>query len=264
VGLPPLNGFVSEWVVLQALLRSGGAAGVLRVAVVGAAGLGLIGGLALACFTKVDGVVFLGRPRSPTSARATERGLASVGPMLALAGGCLVLGLYPALAVQPATNVALALAGATASAGPGLAELGAALPFVSLLGLGLLGVAALLWLARARLLAKAPAESAVTWACAGAPLTPRMQYTASSYAAPLLGAFRPLAGVGAHVDATTFHSHVIDLVLDGIVLPVWHRLGRVAQEARLFQAGRLRWYLAYVIVTLLALLVYLGSTRGAR
>ena len=264
VGLPPLNGFVSEWVVFQALFRSGAAPGVLRVAIVAAAGLGLIGGLALACFTKVDGVVFLGRPRSAPAARATERGPASVGPMLALAGACLMLGLYPALAVRPAANIALSLAGAAEVTGRWPAELLAALPLVSLLALGLIALAVLLWLARGRALARSAVETAPTWACAGAALTPRMQYTASSYAAPLLSAFQPAAGVAVQLDATAFHTHPIDLVLDGVVFPAWRRIGRVAREARLLQAGRLRWYLVYVILTLLALLIYLGGTRGAR
>jgi len=264
VGLPPLNGFVSEWVVFQALFRSGAAPGVLRVAIVAAAGLGLIGGLALACFTKVDGVVFLGRPRSAPAVRATERGPASVGPMLALAAACLVLGLYPALAVRPAADIALGLAGAVEVTGPWPAELVAALPLVSLLALGLIGLAVLLWLARGRALARSAVETAPTWACAGAALTPRMQYTASSYAAPLLSAFQPAAGVAVQLDATAFHTHPIDLVLDGVVFPAWRRIGRAAREARLLQAGRLRWYLVYVILTLLALLIYLGGARGAR
>jgi NADH:ubiquinone oxidoreductase subunit 5 (subunit L)/multisubunit Na+/H+ antiporter MnhA subunit len=264
VGLPPLNGFVSEWVVLLALFRTGAAPGALRVAIVAAAGLGLISGLALACFTKVNGVVFLGRPRSSGGARATEQGPVSVGPMLALAALCVALGLYPALAVRPAASIALGLAGAAQIAVPWPAELVASLPLVSLLGLGLIGLSVLLWLARERALARASVEAAPTWACAGTPPTARMQYTASSYAAPLLGAFRTVAGVGVHPSAAAFHTHPIDLVLDGVVFPVWRRIGRVAREARLLQAGRLRWYLLYVIVTLAALLLYLGGTRGAR
>jgi hypothetical protein len=53
-------------------------------------------------------------------------------------------------------------------------------------------------------------------------------------------------------------------VLDGLVFPVWRRIGVLAHEARLLQAGRLRWYLLYVILTVLALLVYLDRTLGAR
>jgi hypothetical protein len=91
-----------------------------------------------------------------------------------------------------------------------------------------------------------------------------MQYTASSYAAPLLNSFRSLSGVREHADATGFHSHPIDLVLDGVVSPAWRQVSRMAREARLLQAGRLRWYLLYVILTVLALLLYMGHTPGVR
>jgi len=264
VGLPPLNGFVSEWVVLQALLRSGAAPGGLRFAIVAAAGLGLIGALALACFTKVDGVVFLGRARSRAGVRATERGPGLVGPMVALAAACLLLGVYPSLAVGPAMGVALSLGGGAPIAAAGLVDLATAPSRVTLLALGLIGGVALLWVARAYLLARAPVATSTTWACAARPLTPRMQYTASSYAAPLLDSFHPLEGVRVDASAAAFHSHPIDLVLDGLVFPVWRRIGMLAHEVRLLQAGRLRWYLLYVILTVLALLVYLDRAPGAR
>jgi len=103
-----------------------------------------------------------------------------------------------------------------------------------------------------------------TWGCGFPYSTPRMQYTASSYAAPLLSSFGSLSGVRAHADAAGFHSHPIDLVLDGVVAPAWRQVGRVAREARLLQAGRLRWYLLYVILTVLALLLYVSRTPGAR
>jgi hydrogenase-4 component B len=144
-----------------------------------------------------------------------------------------------------------------------LADLGTALSSVALVALALTLLCALLWLICGQLLARVSAVTAGTWACAGAPLTARMQYTASSYAAPLLGAFGSLAGVRAHRDASGFHSHPIDLVLDGAVSPMWRRVGRMAQEARLLQAGRLRWYLLYVILTLLALLLYVVHSPRA-
>jgi NADH:ubiquinone oxidoreductase subunit 5 (subunit L)/multisubunit Na+/H+ antiporter MnhA subunit len=260
VGLPPLNGFVSEWVVFLALLRSGEATTALRVASVAASGLALIGGLALACFTKVDGVVFLGRPRSPAVALAAERGLGSVGPMFALAAACLAIGIYPTVAVAPAVAVGMSVAASAQMPAAEMADLSAALPQVALMALALIVLCVLLWLLRGRRLARVSTATASTWACAGAPLTTRMQYTASSYAAPLLGAFRRFAGVRVQVDSSGFHSHPIDLVLDDAVSPAWRRIGRVAREARLLQAGRLRWYLLYVILTVLALLLYVGRT----
>jgi len=219
-------------------------------------------GLALACFAKVDGVVFLGTPRTPAAAAAAERGLTALGPMAALAAACVAIGVLPALVVPPALAVGASIGLPTAPP-DALAAVGAALPRVTLVAVAVALIAAALWLARGRRLAGAPVATSGTWACAGAPPTPRMQYTASSYAAPLLAAFGPLAGVRAHAGAAGFHSHPLDLVLDGLVFPAWRRLGRLAQEARLLQAGRLRWYLLYVILTVLALLVYVGRARGS-
>jgi formate hydrogenlyase subunit 3/multisubunit Na+/H+ antiporter MnhD subunit len=259
VGLPPLNGFVSEWVVFQALLRTGETAGALRVASVAVSGLAVIGGLALACFTKVDGVVFLGQARSRAGTEAVERGPVAVGPMAALAAACLAIGVYPALAVTPAIGVGtLVAAGAKLDAAE-LAGIETALPAVSLVALILILLCGILWLGRGHQLSRLVAPTASTWACAGAPLTPRTQYTASSYAAPLLDSFRSLSGVRGQVDATGFHSHPIDPVLDGMMAPAWRQVGRVAHEARLLQAGRLRWYLLYLILTLVALLLYMSS-----
>jgi hypothetical protein len=250
-------------VVFQALLHSGEATTALRVASAAASGLALIGGLALACFTKVDGVVFLGRPRSAAAAQAAEPGLASVGPMLALAAACFVIGVYPELAIVPAVAVGMSVAGTPMPAAE-LAAVGAALPRVALGALAVMVLSALLWLARGHLLARASVATSGTWACAWTPLTARMQYTASSFAAPILRAFGPVAGVRAHADAGGFQSHPIDLVLDGAVFPAWRRVGRMALEARLLQAGRLRWYLLYVILTVLALLLYVGRMPGVQ
>ena len=263
VGLPPLNGFVSEWIVFQALLQSGETSGPLRAACVAASGLAVIGGLALACFSKVDGVVFLGRARSGAGVHAVEPGSLSLGPMAALAAACLAIGVYPALGVVPALAIGTSIAahGGMPAAAP--ADLGAALPAVSLAALALILFCGLLWAARGHRLARLPVARAGTWACAGAPLTPRMQYTASSYAAPLLASYRSLSGVREHATGTGYESHPIDLVLDGAVSPAWGQITRVAREARLFQAGRLRWYLLYVILTVLALLLYIGRGPGA-
>jgi hydrogenase-4 component B len=264
VGLPPLNGFVSEWIVFQSLLSTGEAAAAVRVASVGAAGLALIGGLALACFTKVDGIVFLGQPRSSAAGRAREPGAVFLVPMLALAAACVVIGVYPVLVVSPAVTVAASIVARAAMPTPELAELGAALPSVTLVALILVLCGMLVWLLRDRRLRKVPVTSSTTWACGGAPLSARMQYTASSYADPLLGTLRALAGVRRQADATGFHSQPIDPVLDGVVSTIWGQVGRAAREARLLQAGRLRWYLLYVILTVLALLVYVARTPGLR
>ena len=112
-GLPPLNGFVSEFLIyLGAMAGLGSQAHIapawplMSVLVVG--GLALIGGLAAACFTKAFGIVFLGEPRSDEAAHAHEAGAAMRWPMVVLAGLCVLIGLaaplWP-LVLQPAVAV---------------------------------------------------------------------------------------------------------------------------------------------------------------
>ena len=261
VGLPPLNGFVSEWTVFQGLLAAGASRESLRYAVVGAAGLGLIGALALACFTKLDGTLFLGRLRSATARPHPVRdpGPIMLGPMLTLAGLCVGIGLLPVVVLRPARQIAVGLV--TGLDGRDLADAAwiADAARVTVLGVGLLAVIAGLLLLRRRLPASGAARLAPTWGCAAAASTSRMQYTASSYAAPLLAAFGPLAGVHVSRTADSFHSSAADPVQDGVVLPAWRMLGLTSVLLRGMQGGRLRWYLLSVIFTLVVLLFYLTN-----
>ena len=123
------------------------------------------------------------------------------------------------------------------------------------------GVAALLmrWL-RARVARR----ELDTWACGYEAVTPRMQYTASSFAAPLLEVFGAASGVRTHRGATVFHSEPFDLVLDRVVAPAWAVVQRFAVRLRGLQQGRLRTYLVYVVVTLTMLLAYLVVRGGTR
>ncbi|HWQ08348.1 MAG TPA: proton-conducting transporter membrane subunit, partial [Holophaga sp.] len=95
-GLPPLNGFVSEWLIYLAAFR-GLAVSHLPWTVVALSALALIGALALACFAKAYGTVFLGHPRSEAVRQAQEAPRAMLVPMMGLAGGCMVVGLAPVL-----------------------------------------------------------------------------------------------------------------------------------------------------------------------
>ena len=258
VGLPPLNGFVSEWLVFQGLLRAGQSSGTLRLAVFAIPALALVGGLALACFAKVSGIVFLGTPRTSAGATAREADRGLTRPALALAGACVIIGIAPGLFVRP-----VMLAGATVA---GLNWAPTARAVESVLGdaqrLSLLALAIVLAgggfaLVRRIALARRGIRTAETWGCGYPQPTPRMQYTASSFAAPLAGVFGGLAGVREHRGATVFHSHPVDLLLDGVMLPSWRRVQRLALRLRPMQQGRLHVYLIYVVVTVVALLSYL-------
>jgi len=262
VGLPPLNGFVSEWLVFGGLFSAARAPEALRFAIVGAAALALIGGLALACFSKLDGVLFLGQARAPVPGGlgVREPGAGMVVPMLGLAAACIAIGVFPMLVLDPARRVAESVM--QVAAGPP-DEWAAAAPRIASVALGvLLAIAVLTWL-RSRLRHAVKPVVDQTWACGGLPLSPRMQYSASSYAAPLLAAFGALAGVPQAREATAFHSHPLDLIQDRAVLPTWRGLESLSQRLRQWQGGRIRWYLLSVVATLLVLLFYLMRWKGA-
>ncbi len=262
VGLPPLNGFVSEWVVFMALLGAGQSPDSMRIAAAATAGLALVGGLALACFTKVAGVVFLGRPRTLDLREAHDPGAGMLAPLAALAAMCLAIGLFPAIVLPPALRVAAWVAPTSTPLTDLLPTRTAAA--VSMLAVVLLLLTGLLFLLRRWLRASATPRIRETWACGGLPDLQRAQYTASSYAAPLVGAFFPLAGLHEARTPSSYHAEPADPVLDGAVRPVWRVVDKAGQGIRAVQSGRIRWYLLAVVFTLVVLLLHLATRGTAR
>jgi hydrogenase-4 component B len=259
VGLPPLNGFVSEWVAVQGLLLGAQQTGPLALLVLGVAGVGLIGALALACFSRAVGSVFLGQPRRPRPAVRDDRSL--VGPMLVLAGFCVIAGLVPALAVDPA----MAVVGPTLiTGGLAQAEVVSAISGTALMVSGvwalLLAVGTLAWLLRRRATRVRTPFAAPTWGCAYANPEPRMQYTAGSFATPLLMVFGRIAAPKVERSATSLRTRSGDRVLAGLVRPLWRRTRVVAAAFRPLQQGPVTRYLQYVVVTVLLLLAALFAS----
>jgi formate hydrogenlyase subunit 3/multisubunit Na+/H+ antiporter MnhD subunit len=263
VGLPPLNGFVSEWLVFQGLFRAGQATQGLRLALLGAPVLALVGGLALTCFTKATGVIFLGTPRSERPAReVTPEFLA---PLMALAAVCIAIGLAPVAFVRPALRVGALVAGQPVDASdPGLRGVLLDAQRVALFAATVLVISAVLWFVHRGLFRHRPIRVAETWGCGYGAASSRMQYTASSFAAPTLAVFSGLTGVREHRGATVFHSIPLDLVLDRAVLPFWALVQRLALRLRPMQQGRLHLYLLYIVAALLALLGYLVAAPGGK
>ena len=192
------------------------------------------------------------------------------GPILALAAMCVVLGVVPFVGVAFVRDAASALAGFTPSLTPpagGDVAPAVALALDSALasarGVAVVAVAVailalLLWGGRALLLRRAGVRTGPTWGCAFPATTPRMQYTGSSFAAPLLSLFGPLSGVHTKRTAASFETHATDIVLDDAALPAWRALQRAALRLRPIQQGRLSSYLLYVMAALVALLAYLS------
>jgi hydrogenase-4 component B len=263
VGLPPLNGFVSEWLVYRTLLEAGRTTEPLRLAILAVPALALVGGLALACFAKVAGVTFLGNARTPRATEANEPSSLVRVPIVVLAAACGVIGILPALVV-PSALIAGAFVASLPMEGEAIANAMRGTWQVSVFAAVLVGSAGISAMLVRWLRGRVVRRTSDTWGCGYATPTPRMQYTASSFAAPLIDVFGEASGVRAHRGATVFHSEPFDLVLDRAVAPVWASIQRIAIRLRGLQQGRLRRYLMYSVATITALLAYLLARGTAR
>jgi hydrogenase-4 component B len=263
VGLPPLNGFVSEWLVFQALFQAGFSRTPAELSVFGAAALALVGGLALACFAKVCGVVFLGQPRTEVARAAREVTRGYLVPAAALAAACVAIGLWPWLVLGPSVKVAALITGVPRETALELARpaIVAGRWIAVLAALGVV-VSALLWWLRAFALRRTSVAAAATWACGYARPTARMQYSASSFAAPILGVFGGISGVTAVRQPSSFETRAANLVLERALVPLWRVLRAASVRLRPIQHGRLQLYLLYLVATVSLLLIYL-AVRGS-
>jgi hydrogenase-4 component B len=263
-GLPPLNGFASELLLYLGLFRTALASGEQQWAVglLGIPVLAMVGGLALACFVKVFGVVFLGEPRSPACQGAHDPPRAMVIPMGLLAAGCLALGVAP-WAAAPALEASVAAwASGAAGSAASLVEL-APLHALTAVALALLGLSAVLALPLAHF-ARSPKSQRgrPTWGCGYAGASPRLQYTGASFAQMLVGLFRWAlapridrpALPGIFPAAAPLAVHVGDPVLERLVS--WSaRVERACLALRFLQHGPVQRQLLYVVGALAALLL---------
>ncbi len=277
--LPPGTAFVSEWLLLQALIHGLPASGVATAIAmpVAVAVVALTAGLAVATFVKAFGVGFLAKPRSDAARTAGE----SPGSMLAgmgLAGvACAVLALAPTL-VLPAVGraasqvwpssgaavtgaVTLRLTGVAGSLSPLL--LAAALLAAMVLVVGVLRVVAV---RRARRVAR-------LWDCGAGPLSARMEYTATSFAEPLQRVFDDVVRPDTDVDVTHFEESrylvaavayrrtVADRIEQRLYQPVLDVVAAWGQAGRRLATGSVHRYLGYGFYTVCGLLIWLVVVR---
>ena len=261
-GLPPLNGFISEWLIYAGAFRCGSLPNshlaVLAIAVI--MSLALIGGLALACFAKAHGVVFLGQPRSPAVERAHEVSSMMLGPMVSLALLCGAIGLFPLVALRLVAPAVRTINGGMPVSASAVSMVGR----LSQIALIVFGLVAILLLLKKVLLRRRVVTRAATWGCGYPASTPRMQYSAGSFAAPLLTTFHRLVAAHEHgaTSADAFPAGVgraikyRDIAADWAAFPLAAALHRTSARLRVLQQGRIQLYLVYLFVALISLLLW--------
>jgi hydrogenase-4 component B len=264
-GLPPLNGFVSEFLIYLGLFGTlGDGNGPSFVgAAFAAPALALIGALAVACFVKVFGAAFLGTSRSEHARLAHESGPTMVGPMAVLAACCFFIGLAPGL-VAPILDEGISTwAPEMAAAGPNLVPR-VPLEWISIMGVLLLAALVLGGLLLGLRLRQNGVEEGPTWGCGYVAQSPRIQYTSSSFAQMLVGLFswalRPRIQapqkLGLFPQQARFHSEVPDVVLDEAVVPAFRAGSWLFSWFRVLQGGSIQTYLLYIFAVLLILLLW--------
>jgi hydrogenase-4 component B len=289
-GLPPLNGFASEFLLYLGLSATlGDGSGSLAGLALAVPALALIGALALACFVKAHGTVFLGNGRSRAAERRQESPPSMLGPMAALAACCLLIGLAPFLLVPLLGRGVAAWAPDLANASVQTLAPLRAIAILDLLLMAALALAGgLLW----ALLRRHGAARAATWGCGYVAPTARMQYTSSSFAQMIVVLFawalRPRLETGPAVLSETsdkglragalpqamsasgaqpgdlllfprashFRSEIPDAVLDEAVVPAFRFGTRLFSILRVFQQGNIQTYLLYIFIALVALLLW--------
>ena len=280
-GLPPLNGFVSEWLTYQALLGGFGATSELaRVAFpIAGALLALTAALAAACFVKAFGITFLALPRSAEAERAREVALSMRTGMALLALSCVLLGLGATWFLpvfDPITRQAFGIdasrsmvSGNGLILSPGSPAFGTvSTPMLALTLVALSTLPLIIWLIWGR---RRRSETGPTWDCGLPGLTSDNEYTATAFSKPLRmifsAVFRPRREIQAEFEVSpyyptairfeseiqpAFEKHFYDPLMEGIL--------RMARRVRWIQAGSLHAYLAYIFVTLILLLLF--AVRG--
>jgi hydrogenase-4 component B len=273
--LPPFNGFVSEWLIFQAVLQSPALPqwGLkIMVPAVGAL-LALAAALAAACFVKAFGITFLGRPRSVASETADEVDRFSLAAMMILASLCLFAGILPGLVIDTLSPITIEILGSRM-------PIQANEPWLSIVPIaesrssynGLLVMvfitisasSAVYFIHRfaSHALRRGPA-----WGCGFSDATPAAQYSGGSFAQPIRRVFGTLIfGARDHVEMPTpgdirparFRIELHDPIWERMYQPLAGAVGYAADWLNRLQFLTIRRYLSLVFATLVTLLLVLA------
>ena len=265
-GLPPLNGFVSEWLLLQSLLFSHEVPHpfVNMLLPLGAAIIALAAALAGYVMVKFFGVIFLGQPREATLAGAHDvDGLEKAG-LIWLAVGCVLLGLFPVQVIGALGTATQQLLGAAPAISHGAWWMLAPLPdraasYAPAILLAVIVAVITVTFLVVRVVYRRPVRRAPPWDCGFARLDPRMQDTAEGFGQPIRHIFYAFFAMERELPspldaAPRYRVRVTDRFWRALYLPLGNLVQRAADSLAWMQQGRISAYLTYSFITLVVLL----------
>ncbi len=261
--LPPLNGFISEWLLYLSLFKAGQdtLAGTAVLFMLLAILLALVSGLVMLVMTRLLGVALQGEPRSQAAATAHESSaVLLIAAMLIPAGLCLLVGIAPQLPLQLINGplIAMLLPNFAAADTTLLPPFGPAWSFTMLVALALLAI-----IVTVRTVRRRAAGRIGTWGCGYLKPDTRMAYTAGSYSqfaqdTVFCSCITPTAAstrsAALFPPAAQFRQERLDPVLTRWFLPLFRKLAEQAYAFRRLQAGQLSIYVLYIFTTTILLL----------
>jgi formate hydrogenlyase subunit 3/multisubunit Na+/H+ antiporter MnhD subunit len=265
-GLPPLNGFISEVLIYFGLFRGLSAGSVYQsiYMLMAIISLALIGGLAIYCFTKAFGVVFLGVPRSESHIAAAEAGIGMLFPQYLIVAMILFIGIFPLLFLQPLMH--LILVQFQFSPDPDWLTVAHSLSIIGRTGILLIVMVLLLYFIRYRVLKTRIIRQGPTWGCGYTAITSRQQYTGTSFADAVAGLAdpilqtqkkdQPISEEEIFPGRRSFTTHPVDVFRLGLNRLIDFLMLILKKLARL-QTGNIQHYILYAFLFMILIFVLL-------
>lgn len=252
-GIPPLNGFISEFIIFNGFFTTAGELNNYYplIMLVSTVGLAFVGGLAVACFTKINSIMFLGTEREETKPfHVSAFDYMSLGIFAFL---CALIGFYPQPFIRVMSNVVSNsfISGNASSALQDINWL-----CISLTFLGILAGIVLVYIWKRSINRKYGRRVSPAWGCGYDRLSPRMQYTASSFADQLNTISRTVLGYHKKIkdqenvfpSKNKFESHSEDFVDSKIIIPFFMKISAFISRIELLNYSDIRYYVAFILI----------------
>jgi len=265
-GLPPFNGFVSEFMIYNGLIAGvqNNSISQIILFVLSLAGLSVIGGLSVLTFTKAFGTIFLGQPRTSLHRQPKEVSLRMLAPQFVIIAVMLSIAFFPQLYIRTIAGMLDVIHPFQADPGiiDGLIDTSARVSMYSVI---LVGITATVWMIRRTVLKGKPAKIDVTWGCGYVAPGSRQQYTGKSFSKPLGKIFNTLLIEKKQFEEVkkgeifpekrSYISHYQDFFEHNLIQPITKRMVYSANYFSFIQNGRIQSYVLYGIIFILAVFI---------
>ena len=264
-GLPPLNGFISEFIIYSGLfnaIHTLGLSSAFSFLLIIAA-LALIGGLAILCFTKAFGIVFQGNPRRQLAKEPTEAGWVKKMPMFIISFLIFFIGFFPSFIIK-AMSAPLKLFVPLTNINVFNSDIIPTLNGISMASAVFAGTIIVVLIIRKVLQRNVSLEKSETWGCGYVAPNPKMQYTAGSFARMFQKLFQPLAFIKKDklsIESVfpqkemSYESHSTDRIEDRLISLPLEKLVQFMGRFRIFQNGQTQSYLMYGFLFIIIVII---------